>query len=90
LDVVRLTFGELHPFLGTPLAPLKGMLRRLSPLEEGELGEIFEREFEEGVHVDYPLDLDESSSQTLFGGVLIIREDTHVVEAPPRHRPRRK
>jgi hypothetical protein len=66
------------------------MLRRLSPLEEGGLGEIFEREFEEGVHVDYPLDLDERSSQTAFGGVVIIREDTHVVEATPRHRPRRK
>jgi len=66
------------------------MLRRLSPLEECDLGEIFEREIEEGVHVENTLDYDKTSSQSTLGGFLTAEEHTYVAELPPRSRPRRR
>jgi len=66
------------------------MLRRLSPLEEGDLGEIFEREFEEGVQIDYPPRSEEPSTEDALGGIITTSQQSRVDELPQRRRPRRR
>jgi hypothetical protein len=66
------------------------MLRRLSPLEECDLDEVFEREFEEGVHIEHDLELDEASSDSFLGDLLNAEEDTRLTDLPSRQRPRRR
>ena len=53
------------------------MLIRKAPLEDDELSDVLEREFEEGVQIDRPVEIDEESEQNVLGGLFGARE--HVV-----------
>jgi hypothetical protein len=58
------------------------MLTRKKPLEECDFAEIFEREVEEGVHIDRTPEFDEESAQQLFGGLISAEEHVAVRELP--------
>jgi hypothetical protein len=53
------------------------MLVRKAPLEDDELSDVLERELEEGVHIDRPVEIEEDSEQQALGGLLGATE--HVV-----------
>jgi hypothetical protein len=57
-----------------------GMLIKRAPLEDDEVIDIFERELEEGVHIDRPPEIEEDSKQTLLGGLISAEEHVLVRE----------
>ena len=60
------------------------MLSRKKPLEDDDVIEVYERELEEGVHIDQEPEVDEDSSQKILGGLISAEEHISVRELPAR------
>ncbi|HEV3214503.1 MAG TPA: hypothetical protein VGZ27_02205 [Vicinamibacterales bacterium] len=58
------------------------MLIRKKPLEECDFAEIFEREVEEGAHIEGTPEVEEDSGQQLLGGLISAEEHVSVRELP--------
>src|SRR3954467_1840058 len=62
---------------------LRNMLKRLTPLEDTDLIDVFERQLEKGVHVDGPVYgslFDEDSRQAVLGGLITAEEHVSIRE----------
>ena len=59
------------------------MLSQKRPLDDDDVIEVYERELEEGVHIDRP-DIEEDSSQQILGGLISAEEHVSVHEWPTR------
>ncbi|TMP96701.1 MAG: hypothetical protein E6L09_14690 [Verrucomicrobia bacterium] len=59
------------------------MLSQKRPLDDDDVIEVYERELEEGVHIDRP-DIEEDSSQQMLGGLIRAEEHVSVHELPTR------
>ena len=60
------------------------MLSRKKPLEDDDVIEVYERELEEGVHIDREPEVEEDSSQQILGGLISAEEHVSVRELPTR------
>jgi hypothetical protein len=67
------------------------MVTRQSPLGECDFAEIFEREVEEGVHIERTPEVEEDSAQDVLGGLIHAEEHVSVRELPgPEYGERRR
>jgi len=60
------------------------MLSRKKPLDDDDVIEVYERELEEGVHIDREPEVEEDSSQQMLGGLIRAEEHVSVREWPTR------
>jgi len=60
------------------------MLSRKKPLDDDDVIEVYERELEEGVHIDREPEVEEDSSQQILGGLISAEEHVSVRERPTR------
>ena len=60
------------------------MLSQKKPLEDDDFIEVYERELEEGVHIDREPEVEEDSSQQILGGLISAEEHVSVHELPTR------
>ena len=60
------------------------MLSLKKPLEDDDVIEVYERELEEGVHIDREPEVEEDSSQQMLGGLISAEEHVSVRESPTR------
>jgi hypothetical protein len=58
------------------------MVTRKTPLEDSDFAEIFEREIEEGVHIERTPEFEEDSAQEVLGGLIRTEEHVSVHELP--------
>jgi hypothetical protein len=58
------------------------MVTRKTPLVDCDFAEIFEREVEEGVHIEKTPEFEEGSAQEVLGGLIRVEEHVSVHELP--------
>jgi hypothetical protein len=66
------------------------MVTRKTPLLDCDFVEIFEREVEEGVHIEKTPEFEEESNQKVFGGLIRAEEHVSIHEliSPEKGKPR--
>ena len=60
------------------------MLSLKKPLDDDDVIEVYERELEEGVHIDREPDIEEDSSRRILGGLISAEEHVSVHALPMR------